>query len=346
MVTFTTIITTIQEPTSSIQGLVKRLQQNNGNLLVIGDKKGPDSFEVLSVELFSLSDQLKLPFKLAPLLPVSHYARKNIGYLIAFSRKAPFIYETDDDNAPNDNWHVRTIQTGAQKVSSRPWVNVYRLFSNDLIWPRGFPLNLVSSPETFSHNTNLPIETVEAPIQQGLADLSPDVDAAWRLLLDREFSFPRNQQSVWLPPGTWCPFNSQSTWWWPIAYPLMYLPSFCSFRMTDIWRSFIAQRCLWELDRGMVFHAAEVIQERNDHNLMLDFEQEVLMLDFEQEVPGYLNNESIIQTLSDLALENGSNAISSNLIRCYEAMVAKGFIPGEELPLVKAWVADLETSQI
>jgi hypothetical protein len=87
----------------------------------------------------------------------------------------------------------------------------------------------------------------------------------------------------------------------------------------------------------MVFHAAEVIQERNDHNLMLDFEQEV---------PGYLNNESIIQTLSDLALENGSNAISSNLIRCYEAMVAKGFIPGEELPLVKAWVADLETSQI
>ncbi len=88
---------------------------------------------------------------------------------------------------------------------------------------------------------------------------------------------------------------------------------------------------------GLVFHAAEVIQERNEHHLMNDFEQEV---------PGYINNESIIKTLSDLSLATGSNAISSNLIRCYEALVSKGFIPREELPLVKAWVSDLESTQI
>jgi hypothetical protein len=337
MSVLTTIITTIQEPTSSIHALVKRLQQEKGNLLVIGDHKGPVKFETFTSELFSLSDQLKLPFKLAPLLPVSHYARKNLGYLIAFSRKASVLYETDDDNAPNENWHVRTLQTEAQKAKPRPWINVYRLFSNDLIWPRGFPLNLISDPETYAHYTNTPTEIIEAPIQQGLADFSPDVDAVWRLLLDKEYSFPRRQQSIWLPPGTWCPFNSQSTWWWPVAYPLMYLPAFCSFRMTDIWRSFIAQRCLWELDQGIVFHGAEVIQERNDHNLMLDFEQEV---------PGYLNNESIIQTLSGLSLANGVNEVSSNLVRCYEALIAKNFISSEELPLVKAWVEDFESTQV
>jgi hypothetical protein len=107
--------------------------------------------------------------------------------------------------------------------------------------------------------------------------------------------------------------------------------------MTDIWRSFIAQRCLWELDQGIVFHGAEVIQERNDHNLMLDFEQEV---------PGYLNNESIIQTLSGLSLANGVNEVSSNLVRCYEALIAKNFISSEELPLVKAWVEDFESTQV
>ena len=42
----------------------------------------------------------------------------------------------------------------------------------------------------------------------------------------------------------------------PVAR-LMYLPSTCTFRMTDIWRSLIAQRCLWELGQGVVFHAAD-----------------------------------------------------------------------------------------
>src|SRR5262249_28696429 len=141
--------------------------------------------------------------------------------------------------------------------------------------------------------------------------------------------------SVWLPPGTWCPFNSQSTWWWPEAYPLLYLPSFCSFRMTDIWRSFVAQRCLWELGHGLVFHAPEVFQDRNTHNLMRDFKDEV---------PGYLQNDAIIARLSTLSLAVGRDAVGENLIRCYEALVAGGFIPTEELPLVRGWVEDIRTA--
>lgn len=329
----TAIITTIQEPTPSVQGLLETLTHSHGTLLVIGDKKGPAAFTAPCAEFYSLGSQGRLPFSLAPLLPVGHYARKNLGYLVACSRRAPFLYETDDDNAPNAAWQIRSLQTRAQKVTPRPWANVYRLFRNDLIWPRGFPLELVTDPRTFLHASNIPVSQFECPIQQGLADLSPDVDAAWRLLLDREFFFPKEQQSVWLPPGTWCPFNSQTTWWWPVAYPLMYLPSFCSFRMTDIWRSFIAQRCLWELGHGLVFHPAEVIQQRNEHNLLRDFEQEV---------PGYLQNHKIVQTLTALSLTSGPGNVADNLMRCYEALVAKSFIPDDELPLVKAWLADLD----
>jgi hypothetical protein len=328
----TAIITTIQEPTPSVQGLVEALSRVNGTLLVIGDKKGPSKFSAPCSEFFSLPDQLTLPYKLAPLLPVGHYARKNLGYLIAISRKAPFLYETDDDNAPNDRWQARTLATRAQRLTPRPWANVYRLFTHDLIWPRGFPLDRVTDAGTFLHHSTLPLEPFDCPIQQGLADLSPDVDATWRLLLDREYYFPKSQQSVWLPPGTWCPFNSQTTWWWPVAYPLMYLPSFCSFRMTDIWRSFIAQRCLWELGHGLVFHPPEVIQQRNVHNLLRDFEQEI---------PGYLQNHKIVKTLTELSLDSGHGAVADNLLRCYEAMVAGQFIPADELPLVKAWLTDI-----
>ena len=73
---------------------------------------------------------------------------------------------------------------------------------------------------------------------------------------------------VALGRGSWCPFNSQNTAWWPDAFPLLYLPSFCSFRMTDIWRSLVAQRIAAENGWWILFHEPTVRQERNEHNLM------------------------------------------------------------------------------
>lgn len=331
------IVTTIQEPTECIRGLAAALSEAGSSLVVIGDTKGPASFDLEGAQLFSLEDQSKLPFSLAQLLPTGHYARKNLGYLIAMSRKADCIYETDDDNAPLPAWAVRSVRPEAQKVAPTSWLNVYRLFCDEMIWPRGFPLGLLHDPATCEHDPNSPLSMVHAPIQQGLVALSPDVDAVWRLVMAREVTF-EHRPSVWLPPGTWCPFNSQSTWWWGPAFPLMYLPSYCSFRMTDIWRSFIAQRCLWEMDLGIVFHAPEVVQQRNVHNLMHDFEDEV---------PGYLGNERIATRLMDLSLEpctdpaSAAEATAANLCRCYERLVGDGFLGPDEMQLVQAWVKDL-----
>jgi hypothetical protein len=328
------VVTTIQEPTAGVRALALRLSELGATLLIVGDEKGPSRYEQPATELIALEDQYRLPFSLARLLPTSHYSRKNLGYLSAFSRRAMCIYETDDDNAPIDTWQLRTTGATAQRTAPRPWANVYRMFTDEPIWPRGFPLELISDASTFAHARESPLERVEAPIQQGLADLAPDVDAVWRLVMDRPLSF-RRDPSVWLPPGSWCPFNSQSTWWWPPAYPLMYLPSHCTFRMTDIWRSFVAQRCLWELGNGLVFHAPEVVQERNRHDLIKDFEQEV---------PGYLQNRSIARTLADLSLLPGEGTAVDNLVRCYEALVGEGVLPSAELPLLHAWLSDLESA--
>lgn len=329
--TLIAVITTVQPPTPSVSALAAKLGESGATVLIVGDEKGPSAYDLPSTELITLEAQLGLAFSLSRMLPTGHYSRKNLGYLVAFTRGAECIYETDDDNAPAETWHARELRTTAQKVGARPWVNVYRMFTDEVIWPRGFPLELISEASTWAHTSDAS-EQVDAPIQQGLADGSPDVDAVWRLVSDREFSFSQGP-SVWLPPGSWCPFNSQSTWWWPPAYPLMYLPSHCTFRMTDIWRSFIAQRCLWELGGGLVFHPPEVVQDRNDHDLLRDFEHEV---------PGYLNNQRIAHTLADLPLISGGGAVGDNLIRCYEAMIAEGFIPSAELPLVHSWLVDLE----
>src|SRR5262249_28514451 len=114
--------------------------------------------------------------------------------------------------------------------------------------------------------------------------------------------------------------------------PLLYLPSRCSFRMTDIWRSFVAQRCLWEMGHSLVFHPPEVIQMRNVHNLQRDFADEVT---------GYLKNGEIATRLASLELAPGAGALD-NLVRCYEALVQAGIFPRDELTLVEAWVNDLD----
>lgn len=330
--TLFSVVTTIQEPTQAIRQLNATLGNFQGKLLVIGDQKGPARFDLEGSEFLSLNEQLALDLKLAHKLPTGHYTRKNIGYLLAISGGASCIYETDDDNAPLPSWCPRPEAVTATTVAEKKWLNVYQLFSQKKIWPRGFPLDEVH--KSFQDQPSFVEENINriAPIQQGLANNSPDVDAIWRLILDEPFDFEPGQ-SVYLPRGSWCPFNSQSTWWFPAAYPLMYLPSYCSFRMTDIWRSFIAQRCLWELGLGLVFHGAEVVQERNAHNLMRDFADEI---------PGYMRNRELVEILEGLLLRTGLDAINGNMLACYEALVKMEFFPAKELDLVSAWLDDLD----
>jgi hypothetical protein len=320
------VVTTIQEPTPSMVELARRL--HDVPLIAVGDKKGPRAFELAGARLVSLDEQRQLGFATARLLPEGHYARKNLGYLLAMQAGAGHIYETDDDNAPLPEWRDRDAVVDCVTAScGRSWLNVYRAYSRRLVWPRGLPLDEVRVASALT----LAVPAAQrAPIQQGLANGSPDVDAVWRLILDENIVFDAGP-SLALPRGVWCPFNSQSTWWWPEAFPLMYLPSHCSFRMTDIWRSFVAQRCLWELGFALVFHSAEVVQERNLHRLMRDFADEI---------SGYLNNREIAEALEKLELQPGADALSANIERCYQLLVERSWVGKDELPLVRAWLED------
>ena len=330
------VITTIAEPTPCVRKLAAQLRSCQSRLVAVGDKKGPSRFDLEGAVFLPLSEQYQLPYELAKLLPTGHYARKNLGYLWAFSQTAPCVYETDDDNAPDGRWVMRQLTAQAKPIKRSGWVNVYKYFSEDLIWPRGLPLDKIRDQNETTDITKIESITVSAPVQQGLADLSPDVDAVWRLVCDRPFNF-RDGASVYLEPGAWCPFNSQNTWWWPEAYVLMYLPSYCSFRMTDIWRGFIAQRCLWAMGKGLLFYAADVVQERNEHNLQKDFEAEI---------PGYIGNDRLVDTLNRLTLASGLEHAGNNLLTCYEALIAAEFFPARELDLVKAWLRDVAQTRV
>jgi hypothetical protein len=297
---------------------------------VIGDVPSPSDFQLDGCRFLGLSAQAQTGFETAKIVPQRHYARKNIGYLLAIRQRASIIIETDDDNFPLDTfWQRRQVCQTVPTAGEAGWLNVYRYFSEANIWPRGLPLDVIH--QQLADFETLPSLPVECPIQQGLADENPDVDAIYRLLLPLPIHF-RQDRRIALAKGVWCPFNSQNTTWFRSAFPLLYLPAYCSFRMTDIWRSFIAQRIAWECGWQVLFHEPTVFQQRNQHSLMKDFEDEV---------PGYLQNRRICDLLGDVPLKPGTQNLAANLHACYEELVSKGIFQSREMELVEAWINDI-----
>lgn len=324
------VVTSINPETAALRALASGATSRGIACLVIGDDKGPRECSIAGLDYWNMDRQLACGIAFAKQCPTRHYARKNLGYLLAIRRQAEVIQETDDDNFPLAAfWEARSPMLPAARVQDAGWCNVYRYFTGQRIWPRGFPLDRVD--EAPPARSTLRQGRCHAPIQQGLADANPDVDAVYRLLFPLPVTF-RRRKAVALVGKTYCPFNSQNTTWFPPAFPLLYLPAFCSFRMTDIWRSFVAQRICRENDWAVCFHSATVYQERNAH---------VLLRDFKDEVEGYLHNAALMELLDGLALQGGALHVKDDMFQCYKALVDAGHVHEQELPLLDCWLSAL-----
>lgn len=325
---FTLAVTTIASPTQAMRAHAESASDQGAHIVVAGDLKGPEAFDLPSTTFLSLDAQRHFS-ELGQKLPTSTYTRKNIAYLWAIASGATVIVETDDDNAPLSSFYrERSREVLAKKIESPGWINVYSCFSDSGVWPRGLPLEHVNSAAC-NFSEDQPV-TISTPIQQGLADGDPDVDAVYRMTRPLPVYF-ESDRAVALAPGTWSPFNSQNTTWFPEAYALMYLPSFCSFRMTDIWRSFVAQRIAWANDWWIAFKSPDVLQERNEHNLLADFSDEV---------PGYLNNHKIARALEEVEVPRGE--LASALVACYERLIEMEVVGADELRLLELWLQEVE----
>lgn len=294
-----------------------------------GDTKTPDDFLIDGCDFISLEHQKTGEFTLGRACPERSYTRKNIAYLHAISSGASVIVETDDDNHPYPEfWIPRTSEVECATVSSGEWVNVYGYFSGKFVYPRGLPLQHARTPPPEPQSFMLRA----CPVQQGLADDDPDVDAVYRMLFELPIRFDKRHSPVFLAHHTWCPFNSQNTTFFRESFPLLYLPSMCSFRMTDIWRSFVAQRILHARSSGILFYGPTVWQTRNDH----DFHR-----DFLEEIPGYMHNEAIRDALLGVGL---TQDLSSRIMleKCYEVLMHRGWIEQREEAILSAWLNDLD----
>jgi hypothetical protein len=324
------ITTVLKEDNQIISRCIDTAMLDDIKPLIILDKNSGDLSD-LPGKIINCEVQDNLELRLAKLLPWNSYSRKNLGYLLALLEGANWIIETDDDNLPLTQFFRldQELSKGVRLPKSQGWINVYKFFGNEIVWPRGFPLDRISESKSIECSY-LNLSADSAPIFQVIADQDPDVDAIFRLTNSIPQYF-NNDLPIFIGEGSITPFNSQATWWKRDVSLLMYFPSSISWRAADIWRSFIAQRILQRFKMGILYFGPLVKQIRNKHNLLVDFSQEL---------DCYLHAEDVWNILSQIHDQELGNTIEECLLNCYTHLIKKGHIRDSELLLLNAWILD------
>jgi len=322
------VITTINPPTRAVRGFAA---VGGWKIYAVGDRKTPADWESPGVTYIPVDEP---GGRLALELPYNHYARKMLGYLRAISDGALTIADSDDDNIPNTEWSFPDFDgTFRLTPPDRGYVNVYKSFTSQHIWPRGLPLDRVLAADGALIESEMDPRPARVGFWQGLADGDPDVDAIYRLTQGGPCTFDDRDPFV-LDQGTLSPFNSQNTAVRAELFALLYLPATVTFRFTDILRSYVAQPIMWAAGFRLGFLGATVFQERNEH----DFTK-----DFESEVPCYLQVREAVDAVAGTCRLDRS--VEDNLAAAYEELHRRGIVQDQELPLLDAWLGDLRDAR-
>lgn len=321
------IITSIHGITDAVKSFARF---EDWHVIVVGDKKTPplQKNPFPNVTFLSVRDQEDMDFSFLEFCPFNHYVRKNLGYLYAIRHGATWIADTDDDNIPYEQWGMGIAENAhMETVSGTRFVNMYRFFTDASIWPRGFPLNEIQN----QHQPEVtPPMQHRIAVWQGLADKDPDVDAIYRLTVNTPVTFGK-RSSLALAPGTYCPINSQNTvWTMKACFPYLYLPVSVTFRFCDILRGYVAQRGIWALQAKLAFTSASVYQERNVHDFMKDFVDEI---------PCYTQISTVVDFLDSIELEGNP---SRDIVAMYNGLKKIGVVDERDCKGVQAFVRDLE----
>lgn len=316
------VLTSINEPGAILKEWIARRH----TLVVVGDRKTPGSYKGLPLTYLDVDEQTRRYPKFAEALPYNHYARKNIGYLHAIDEGVQEIAETDDDNFPLPGWPRIPDPPKRRLITAPRYPNIYSLYSDAHVWPRGFPLDLVNANETIKTTDG---QHTNVAIWQGLVNGDPDVDAIFRLTSpayqSKGFAFAENGAYV-LDKQTLSAFNTQNTVWTdPSAFPYLYLPSTVSFRATDIIKSYVAQYCIWAIGGHVAFNGPTAVQERNPHNLITDFKAEWAL---------YTQFHDFMEALDNVIYAGNAD----DLYRAYEALAKANLVEKRELDLVEMWL--------
>ncbi|KAL3862365.1 hypothetical protein ACJMK2_008336 [Sinanodonta woodiana] len=332
------VLTTIHGPSDAV-----RLIATNRNwcLVIVADTKTPPRNAYLqgvqaeeNVRFLSLEDQDYLYRALSQVIPREHFGRKNIGYLYAIQHGAEVIWDFDDDNMglidiQSKHFKPEFSYVAPCEYPSIPFkcINPYPYFgiNESHSWPRGFALRHIKDQYMTPKMCNFS-DKVNIGVFQSLANIQPDVDAIYRLTRDVPFNFqatPDSHRPLVVPKGIYVPFNAQATMWNRNSFKYIPLPISVHGRVSDIWRSYMAEYFFYKNNIQVAFTPPYVKQDRNPHDNLGDLDAEIDL---------YRKSEQLVNFLS-------RNNSSISLKDLYKELYEREYIEERDLRFIKVWDA-------
>jgi hypothetical protein len=273
------VTTTINPPT---EALIKYSQFSDWQLIVVGDKKTPaKQYDGIDCIFYPWEHQDKDFSQLSSQIGWNCIQRRNLGFLKALQIGAQVIATVDDDNIPLDNWGKNLLVGKELEISCYESEGIFDPISvtnYPHLWHRGFPIQQLQN-----RNYKKSVAKIRIDIEASFWNGDPDIDAICRMEYDPKCEF----ESDYFPFTTnlFSPFNSQNTFLTRSALKKYFMFPKVG-RMDDIWGGYYLQ----SLGFNVVYTAPTVRQDRNQHNLTLDFRNEV---------QGYLHTEEFLSYLKD-----------------------------------------------
>ena len=351
------VMTTIFQPTEAVR---RQVRLPGWCLVVVGDKKTPPEYETgwipgignKAVVFLSEKEQKKMNSRFVEAIPWNHFGRKNIGYLYAITHGAEVIWDFDDDNllkyfiegaapdgAPSLNAAVPSspaVHVLLPQNHSHPTLNPYPYLGamSQPSWPRGIPLAdiKVSKCSNFTLE-DIKVNTESIGVLQSLADYQPDLDAIYRITMPNPFFFKRTNETrpLLVPRRVLTPYNAQATLHFKKSFWGLLLPITVHGRVSDIWRSYFAQRIFWQTNLQLGFLPRPlVVHQRNDHNNLGD-------LNGEQDL--YMKSEHLVKFLS--SWRGTGNSLPELIEELWVALYEHNYIDVKDVELVQLWLNSL-----
>ena len=354
------VVTTIFEPSEAVR---RWLRMEGWCLVIVGDKKSPKVYDTRwtpgegndAVVYLSPEDQKALDNEFVNALPWNNFGRKNVGFLYAIMHGATVIWDFDDDNmlkfwipsaapegAPSlstaipSSQGVETIQVLEPYNHSFPTYNPYPALGAPTLpsWPRGLPLSHIKLTEC--HDSQIKTRDINhqsIAVLQSLAEHQPDVDAIYRITMPVPFLFNRSKETkpLLVPKGVLTPYNAQATLHLQPSFWALLLPITVHGRVSDIWRSYFAQRLFWDVGLQVGFLPRPiVVQDRNPHSNLGD-------LDAERDL--YQKSEHLVEFLGKW--EGKGRTLIERVEELWVALYERQYIEHADVLLLQRWLQAL-----
>jgi hypothetical protein len=157
----------------------------------------------------------------------------------------------------------------------------------------------------------------------------PDVDALFRIICNHQHTIQwEKNKRIMINNKNMCVFNTQNTFWLnPELFICLLIPCSVSFRYCDILRGIINNIILKKTNNYMMYTSPNVVQNRNEHNLINDFKSEYEM---------YIHNEKILEYIEN---NTDKKNVKELLLTIYNNLFINNVITHNDLTILNKWIS-------